>query len=387
MLTGKDTLHHGVTKNFMHGLDDTETIAVALQDAGYHTAMVGRYLNRYDARDVPPGWDRTFMQRDSDRATFWDDGKPVRFKGGARDEVIRKEAARAIREAPRDEPLFAWISPGSPHVSDDARGQGYEPEVIARDEGARACRRVGAFDPPSYTTRTNRREVRDMPDWPRGWRLQRICESMLVVDRTVRAVAAAEARRGRPAYLIFMSDNGMAWGQKGFSLKHTPPATRSPFYVAGPGIASGSTDALASKTDIAPTIAELAGTTLPWADGQSLVPVLAGAGAGAAEGLGRQEHLEVMPGSSGYPGWEGLRTPERHFVRWDDGRRELYDLVADPWQRRNVVREEPDVAAAMEARLDELLAASAAEGAAAPDDAEGLSASPSASPASLSEAA
>jgi arylsulfatase A-like enzyme len=162
-----------------------------------------------------------------------------------------------------------------------------------------------------------------------------------------------------------MSDNGMSWGQKGFSLKHTPLATRSPFYVAGPGIAPGSTDALASKIDIAPTLAELAGTTVPWADGQSLMPVLAGAGAGTAEGLGRSEHLEVMPGSSDYEGWNGLRTPERHFVRWDRGRRELYDLVADPWQRRNLVAEQPDVANAMEARLDELLAASAAEGAGA----------------------
>jgi N-acetylglucosamine-6-sulfatase len=379
MLTGKDTLHHGVTKNFMHGLDDTETIAVALDEAGYHTAMIGRYLNRYDGRDVPPGWDHAFMQRDSDRASFWDDGEPVRFRGGERDEVIRKEAARAIREAPLDEPLFAWISPGSPHVSDDdeggqAGGQAYEPEVLPRDEGARACRRVGAFDPPTYTTRTNRREARDMPDWPRGWRLQQICESMLVVDRTVRQVVAAQARRDRPAYFIFMSDNGMSWGQKGFSLKHTPSATRAPFYVAGPGIAPGSTDALASKIDIGPTIAELAGTTVPWADGQSLVPVLAGAGAGAAEGLGRGEHLEVMPGSSGYKGWNGLRTPERHFVRWDDGHRELYDLAVDPWQRRNLVSEQPDVATAMEARLDELLAASAAEGAAA---AEGPAASSS----------
>ena len=367
MLTGKDTLHHGVTNNFMHGLDDRETIAVGLDEAGYHTLMVGRYLNRYDGSVVPPGWDHAFMQRDSDRTTFWDDGESVRFRGRDRDEVIRQEAVRSIKQAPRDVPLFAWVAPGVPHVCEDGGDQCYEPEVIRRDQGARACRNVKPARPPSYTARTNRREEREMPPWPRGWRLGRICESMLVVDRTVRGLVAAQARRGRDAYFIFMSDNGMAWGQKGFSLKHTPPATRSPFYMAGPDIAPGVTDALASKVDIAPTLAELAGTTLPWTDGQSLVPVLTGSASGESAALGRLEHLEVMPASSGYRGWDGLRTPERRFVRWSDGHRELYDLAADPWQRRNVIDDEPDVASTMELRLDELLAASAAKGAAAAD--------------------
>jgi arylsulfatase A-like enzyme len=218
-----------------------------------------------------------------------------------------------------------------------------------------------------------------MPDWPRGWRLQRICESMLVVDRTVRGVVAAQARRDRPAYLIFMSDNGMAWGQKGFSLKHTPPATRSPFYVAGPGVATGETAALTSKVDIAPTLAELGGTSVPWADGQSFVPLLRGETPADGSLPGRSEHLEVMPASSGYEGWEALRTPERRFIRWDDGHRELYDLVADPWQRRNLAERQPDVAEAMEERLDELLAASTAVGSAERDVAAAASAEPEAS--------
>ncbi len=169
---------------------------------------------------------------------------------------------------------------------------------------------------------------------------------------------AAQAERERPAWFIFLSDNGMSWGQKGFSLKHTPPSSRVPFYVAGPGVAPGSTPALTSKIDIAPTIAALAGLELPWADGTSFLPLLRG-----EPFEGRSELLEVMPRSSdrGYAGWEALRTPEYRFIRWDIGQRELYDLVADPWQRQDLVTEEPELAARMEARLDELLAASAPE--------------------------
>ena len=81
---------------------------------------------------------------------------------------------------------------------------------------------------------------------------------------------------------------------------------------------------------------------------------------------GREELLEVMPGSDevGYVGWSAVRTPDARFIRWDDGKRELYDLVADPWELR-----EPRQGGAragrpqMEARLDDLLAsATVAEG-------------------------
>ena len=38
-------------------------MATWLQDAGYHTAMIGKYLNRYvPERDgVPPGWDEWYV--------------------------------------------------------------------------------------------------------------------------------------------------------------------------------------------------------------------------------------------------------------------------------------------------------------------------------------
>jgi N-acetylglucosamine-6-sulfatase len=199
-----------------------------------------------------------------------------------------------------------------------------------------------------------------MPPWPRGWRLREVCESLLVVDRTVGQLAAAQAERERPALFILMSDNGMSWGQKGFSLKHTPPATRAPFYVAGTGVSPGSSEALLSKIDIAPTLAEAAGVDLPWADGASFLPLLRG-----EPFSGREELLEVMPGSDeiGYVGWSAVRTPDARFIRWDDGKRELYDLAADPWELANLARAEPEWAAEMETRLDALLAASAvAEG-------------------------
>ncbi len=355
LLTGKDTLDHGVLRNDPRALDDSETIVVALDDAGYHTVQAGKYLNRYDGSVVPPGWDHAFMLRSETKPSFWRDGQPVSARGRFSDDVVREEAVRQIRSAPADQPLLSWASFGAPHVCEAVGEQCYTPEVMRRDQGAESCSSLAPFKPPSYTTRTNPREVRSMPPWPRGWRLREVCESLLVVDRAVGQLVAAQAERGRPALFILVSDNGMSWGQKGFSLKHTPPATRAAFYAAGTWVSSGHSDALLSKIDIAPTLAEAAGVKLPWADGSSFLPLLRG------EPLdGREELLEVMPGSdeAGYVGWSALRTPEARFIRWDDGKRELYDLVADPWELRNVARTDPARAAGMEARLDVLLAAS-----------------------------
>ena len=356
LLTGKDTLDHGVLRNDPRALDDTETVVVALDEAGYHTVQAGKYLNRYDGSVVPPGWDHAFMLRSEAKPSFWRDGRPVSYRGRFSDDVIRAEAVRQVGEAPTDQPLFSWVSFGAPHVCEAVGEQCYTPEVMRRDQGTEACSSLAPFKPPPYTTRTNPREVRAMPPWPRGWRLREVCESLLVVDRAVGQLVAAQAERGRPALFILVSDNGMSWGQKGFSLKHTPPATRAPFYAAGTGVPAGNSQALLSKIDIAPTLAEAAGVGLPWADGSSFLPLLRGEPQG-----GREELLEVMPGSEevGYVGWSALRTPDARFVRWDDGKRELYDLVADPWELRNVARTDPEQAAEMEARLDELLAASA----------------------------
>jgi len=358
LLTGKDTLDHGVVRNDPRPLDESETIAVAAQQAGYHTLLSGKYLNRYDGSVPPPGWEHALIQKSESRPSFWKDGRTVSYRGRFGDDVIGRQAVRWVRRAPVEQPLLALVSPGAPHVCEGIGEQCYEPEVMPRDRGARECRGVPPSRPPTYTTRTNPQEVRDMPPWATGWRLRRVCESLLVVDRTVGQLVAAQAERERAAWFIFLSDNGMSWGQKGFSLKHTPPASHAPFFVTGPDLEPGSTAALASKIDIAPTIAEMADLEQPWVDGESFMPLLRGEAF-----AGRQEMLEIMPRSNdpGYAGWSALRRPDHRFIRWDTGQRELYDLAADPWERENLVASEPEVAAAMEARLDELLSASEPE--------------------------
>jgi N-acetylglucosamine-6-sulfatase len=355
-LTGQHTLNHGVVRNNGNLLDHDDTIAVALQEAGYRTMQTGRYLIRYDGSTKPPGWDRSFIMATAEPPAFWRNGRRLDFDRGFVDDIIRRQAIKWVQNAPTDRPLFAWVTPVAPHPCQSDGEQCYLPAVMQRDQGAAECKGIDKFKPPTFSTRVNAREVRGMPNWGSGWRLRSICESMLVVDRTVGQLIEQQAKRDRPAYFIFTSDNGMAWGQKGFSLKHTPPSTRTAFYMSGPGIEPAITEALTSKIDIAPTIAELAGAAVPWADGISFEPLLRG-----EPWPGREELLHDMPRSNdkSYPGWVALRTPQWRYIRWENGDEELYDLAVDPWEVTNLVDKRPGVADDMEQRLDELMATAA----------------------------
>ena len=63
-LTGQYAHNHGVSGNFApsgyYGLTHRDnTLPVWLQRAGYHTALIGKYLNGYGARnprEIPPGY-------------------------------------------------------------------------------------------------------------------------------------------------------------------------------------------------------------------------------------------------------------------------------------------------------------------------------------------
>ena len=82
-------------------------------------------------------------------------------------------------------------------------------------------------------------------------------------------------------YIIFTSDNGYHLGQHRLPAGKNTPYEEDilvPFLVSGPAIRPGShINGLTGNIDIAPTIAELAGASVPsFIDGRSLVPFLFG---------------------------------------------------------------------------------------------------------------
>ena len=76
------------------------------------------------------------------------------------------------------------------------------------------------------------------------------------------------------------------------------------------------------------------------ADGLTLRPLLTDTASSARDSI----LLEHLRGVTPVPTYCGVRTPSFVFVRYRTGEEELYDLVDDPRQLRNVVHARPNKA-------------------------------------------
>jgi N-acetylglucosamine-6-sulfatase len=360
MLTGRDAIHTGVEGNADgEDLDTTQTLPVWLQASGYYTGLVGKYLNGFPfggAPAVPPGWDR-FLAKTNDAPSTVYDGYGLVDQGSYRrvgslpsdysTDLLGSAAVEFLRTAPTDRPWFLEWSPPAPH----------EPWIPApRDAGAFAG--SGLRAPPERVLN----DVVGKPDWVRSLprvdaaRLatlqhERILEreTLLDVDRWLEAIVAQIRARGEwgDTVVVFTSDNGYQFGEHRWAGKQAPyeGSLRVPFVVRSPWSSSAVVPALVANLDVAPTIAELAGASLPFEpDGISLAPILRGAWTSfpaEPEGWpGRSVPLQWQGGDT-VPAWSGIRTATSVYVLDADGTQELYDLRADPNELRNLAASRP----------------------------------------------
>jgi arylsulfatase A-like enzyme len=352
ILTGQYSHTTGVYTN--HGptaidaFDDSSTLATSLDEAGYRTALVGKYLNHYRGPEIPPGWDR-WIAYSGPFAYFGytlnEDGRLRRYGHERADystDVLGEAAVELIERTPERDPLFLYLAPFAPHA----------PAVPApRHEDA--FESLAAHRPPSY----NEADLSDKPAWLRqvppvagetlNWlRQERPDElrSLVAVDEAVEEVIDALRSSGRlnRTLLVFLSDNGRAWGEHRWVFKGAPyeEVIRIPMIVRyDPLPASGRSEhGIVANIDLAPTIAELAGVEIRDVDGRSLWPVLDG----DADRVRRSiliEHL-FHPRRGGNlraaPTFCAVRSEAATYVRYATGEEELYVLRDDPYQLDNL---------------------------------------------------
>jgi arylsulfatase A-like enzyme len=354
ILTGRYSDHTGVRTNFDgHLLDESSTVATWLHDSGYHTGLIGKYLNHYPFGSpyVPVGWDRWLAKTQAEQATAYydyvlvDQGFVVPHGDLPEDYSTSVDAAAAvdfIRAAPADRPFYLELTPTAPH----------RPWTPAPgDAGADA--QMPILEPPSV----GEEDVSDKPAWVRALapfdaerRLQlheihrRAFETLLGVDRLVSGVVRALTDRGvlDDTVIVFMTDNGFSFGEHRWVGKTCPyeECIRTPFAVRYPWAPSATDPHFVSNVDLAPTFADLAGVEPGGpVDGRSLVPLLDALRGGHLAAWRRAVLLEYV-GDAHIPGWTAIRTADFLFVEYQTGERELYDLTgrigpADPYELQN----------------------------------------------------
>jgi arylsulfatase A-like enzyme len=306
MLTGLHMHNHGVRGNggtyggwhrFRDGgaAGEPNALPVRLDDAGYYSVHVGKYMNGYSAIDglhVPPGWDEWYGRIGGEVSVYNNytlvekgpSGIPAAVFYGDQEsdystDVFASKALGFIERANGiGQPFFLSVSFSAPHHP-------FTP--AARDLYTREYSPIGPR--PGF----NERYIGDKPRWFRkeahrrmgpGARAQvnsfsrRRDETLAGVDSAVSSIVSSLEQQGLldNTYIVFTSDNGIFRGEHritgGKYLPHEP-SSHVPMLIRGPGISPGSaSDELVSNVDLAATVQELAGIPDPSLDGRSLLP-------------------------------------------------------------------------------------------------------------------
>ncbi|HEY2717440.1 MAG TPA: sulfatase [Solirubrobacterales bacterium] len=445
LLTGRYSHNNGVKGNvqpnggftgFKGRAAYTHNLATWLQGSGYRTIHVGKFLNGYgdapydNGTEVPPGWSawHTVLNADTDHyfygyklndngsidGPFGDSGSWETREYGERDDpgcptapangqpclyetdVFNRIACEELLGTSAEQPFYLQVDYTAPH-GDFRRPAG--PEPATRHYGSFA----GAPYPHSRSQGFNEGNVNDKPRFIREapyltpteihtYRVyyQKGLEALRSVDEGVHAIVQTlgALHRLRNTYILFTSDNGFFYGEHrltGGKFLAYEPSTHLPLLIRGPGIKPNtSTGELASVTDIAPTILELAGVTPDKSiDGRSLVPYwkdtelrtrrallyesfvetadvnenggapeyepATGQSARASASRAHPLHLAGEHRGGGPSAnasivappkdYEGLRLGPYKYIEWPDGEKELYDINKDPYELNNIVRD------------------------------------------------
>jgi len=330
ILSGRYPHNHGVEGNRPgQGKEDFDhelTIQGEIGDAGYRTGYVGKY--QLEPRSAP-GFDAYAITRGYfDRPLYTKKGRQGKVAYAPRF-VFRRAGNFAERWSP--EPWMIVVSPSSPH-------QPNEPE-------SRHLREKFPWDrPPNVQAPPQEKPayVEDSQTNPKdGAQLrQRQLRTLRSADDGFMGLVGRLTDLGQieSTVVIFLSDNGILWGQHGLIGKHVPyqESVRVPAYARGPGVPAGRSERLVANVDLAPTLYRIAGVEPSYeVDGRDML-------VGPARETLLLEHLREHVGGGGkvglrgMPAWASLVSADDQYVAYESGEEELYDLEADLFQLENL---------------------------------------------------
>jgi arylsulfatase A-like enzyme len=320
LLTGQYAFKHGIINNKVAAqFNDSNTLAVWLHDAGYRTALFGKYLNDYPwdkgAGYIPPGWDefRSPSSKIGDTDVHTD--LAVEF--------LNRSAG----------PFFLYLAYKDPHRT---------AKVESRYRG------VSVFLPPVHAN-ANEADVSDKPAWIRAKPLlsqsqldaerteqTQAQRALLAVDDGVQRIVDTLKAKGvlENTLLIFLSDNGYSWASHRHVGKSCAYEECSllPMLIRYPGVSNHTESHFVSTVDITPTILDATGVApgLPQ-DGRDLTPLIRGTASGWEDEVLLEGHFGAARD------FFAVRVPGWTYAEYRNKDKELYDLAADPDQMTNVV--------------------------------------------------
>ena len=376
LMTGRyswrTTLQRGVVQGFKQNLiaKDRATVASFLKAQGYHTGIVGKWHLNFQYADATTG------------------------------EIIRRKGRRTLA------PVGSKIPDGPVtrgfdyfhgfHHAGDMKGVIENDTVIAHEDEINMLPRLTRKAVEYIETRATKKEtpfflyvpygsphapIVPTKEWLGKSGLNIHADFVMQTDDGVGQIMAALDKHGltKNTLVIFSANNGTSkganipelakkghWVSAGFRGSKADlwdGGHRVPFVVRWPGhVAAGSTsDQLICLTDLFATTSDITGKTLPAdsaEDSVSFLPALSGAKiVSTRAGVIHHSisgHFAYRQGkwklllAKGSAGWTG---PKEGEMPKDTPKAQLYDMVKDPGETRNLYQTNPEVVARLLAQL------------------------------------
>ena len=363
-LTGQYAHTHGIIDNVDRSAASHQliTFPLLLQRSGYETAFVGKWHMGND--DSPRrGFDRwvsfkgqgTYINPD-----FNEDGVSTKRSGYITD-ILTGYAVEFIKRQ-HQKPFLIYLAHKAIH-----------PEVMQHGDGSvnladaelfiPAERHRNLFEGTPIPRRPNykrtpegkpslQRQIGDLP--PLGPATATRDESILDRQRSLMAIEEGVSQildalkaidQLDNTVIVFASDNGYFYGEHGLSVERRlayEESIRMPLLVRYPKVVKPGTvrDESALNIDLAPTLLELAGVTVPAnMQGHSLVPLLKGTRSQWRDSFLIEYYSDKVFPRVRQMGYKAVRNGRWKYIHYLElpGMDELYDLKTDPYELKNLV--------------------------------------------------
>ncbi len=322
-------------------INDTTTMAVDMHAAGYRTALIGKYLNGYPSKDnygyVPPGWNEWFSVGTGKYYRYHaTNGRSlIQYGSAAKDYITRVLAAKATGFITAStDPFFLYYATTAPHG----------PSIPdPRD--------VGRFNLSGFTQPPSFGKVEDgAPNYIANlpWDASHVqadnafhlnqLDSTYGVDRSIGQIWKVLPDN---TIVLFMSDNGLMWGEHRWLGKLVPynSSIRVPIRIVGKNLTNllpvtGIDPRIVLNIDVLPTLEGYAGVTsghVP--EGSDMFT------SSRSDFVLEHSFLGLVPT------YCGVRSADWMYVRYnkfeEPVKEGLYDENTDPWEMDNVAVTDP----------------------------------------------
>jgi arylsulfatase A-like enzyme len=365
LLTGQYPLSHGIIINDVELDPNCTSIADAFNNGGYDTAYIGKWHvygspqgNRERREKFVPReyqlrfdyWKGFECNHDYNDSWYFCNDDPTPRKWVGYDAFAQsRDAARYIRDqADKENPFLLMLSWGPPHF----------PLNTAPDKYRRRYSNQDLELHPNVPANLFGKATEEM----RGYysHVDAIDDALAIVLEAVQESGIAQ-----DTIFVVTSDHGDMRQSQGLDTKLFPfeESVRVPFLLRWPRLHGNAPRKLPvplNTPDIMPTLLGLCHLEIPVSvEGQDWSPILRG----EDDLTGEEAALLNMPCEftelirNGMRAYRGIRTAHHTYVRNVEGPWLLYDNIADPYQRMNLIGlpEHAELQAQSEQHLCELL--------------------------------